>query len=91
MTVDAAILRSRLVREHSVVGHVIRHYPVAVWKGVDCGLNAPKVAQQRVNGNVHNVVAEPATIWPAARDEPSVAKRILDLALQQVVAEDAQP
>ena len=91
MAVDAAVLRSRLVRKYSVVRHVIRHHPVAVWRGVDYGLNAPKVAQQRVNGNVHNVVAEPATIWPAARDEPSVAKRILDLALQQVVAEDAQP
>jgi hypothetical protein len=58
MTVDEAVLWSRLVRENSVVSHVVGVDAVAWWIGFDHRRNDPQVAQQRVNRNVHNVVAE---------------------------------
>ena len=78
MTVDVAILRSRLVREHSVVLHIIGVNAVAWCKCCAQG------RQQRVNRNVHNVIAEPPAIWPAARNHS------LD-AHESISAKDAQP
>ena len=80
MGVVAAILRSRLVREHAVVVHVIGEHSVAIWKRV-----LIRGRQQRVERDVHDIVTEPATIWPATRNV-----LVLERTEQHVAAEDAQ-
>src|ERR1700722_3260773 len=89
MTVVAAILRSRLVREDAVVDHVVGKYPVAVRIDTDDEVWASQIAQQRIDGNVHHVVAKPPAIGPSPWNH-SLAKALLDLALESVSAEDAQ-
>jgi hypothetical protein len=61
MTVDPAVLWSRLVGENSVVDHVVGVDTVALWKGYAQG------RQQRINCNINNVIAEPTAIWPLPR------------------------
>src|SRR5438094_5860797 len=49
-----------------------------------------QAAHKCVDGNVDYIVAEAPAVGPAARNEATVAERILDFAFQNVAAEDTQ-
>ena len=49
-----------------------------------------QVANEGGDRDVDNVVAEAASIGPAAGNQSAIAERILDLALEHIAAEDAQ-
>src|SRR5207249_770509 len=77
--------------EHPVVLHVVVRDTVPWREGVDHGRNDFEVAEDRVHRDVHHVVAEATAIRPATGNESTVAKRVLDGAVQHITAKDAQP
>src|SRR5688572_5031482 len=90
MFVVAAVLRRRFVRKHFVESHVVLIDAVTCRTANDQIIRIAQVADQSSHGYVYNVIAKATAIGPTARNEPAVLKRILNVALQHVAAEDAQ-
>jgi hypothetical protein len=90
MRVVAAVLRGAFVGEGFVVSDVVGAHAVDAVRHVDLDGVCPQVANDGSHRDVHNVVAEPASIGPASRDQSAIGERILHLALEHIAAEDAQ-
>src|SRR5579859_6530104 len=90
MAVVAAIVRSALVGEHAVVGHVVRDYAISRRERIDDGRGDLQIAQQSINGDVDGIISEPTTVGPTAGNESAVAEWVLNIAFQNVAAENTQ-
>lgn len=87
VTVHPPVQRGRRIGKHPVVGDVVAHHLV----GIDLRkVRSRSCGAERDDRDVDDVVAESAAIGPTARNEPAIAERILEGALQRVAAEDAQ-
>src|SRR5258707_12962217 len=89
MRVVAPVLGRGLIREHFVVDHVVGAPPVDAIGDPD-GERAAQVADQRADGDVHDVITETPPIGPAAGNGSAIAEWVLDGAVQHVAPEDAQ-
>ena len=89
VAVDASVLRRGLVREDLVEGHVVMVHTVAGWEQIDDRRRHAQVAQQRVDRDVHHIVAKASAIGPTARDR-AASETDLNCAGQSVATKDAQ-
>src|SRR5215475_14211157 len=90
MTMNPTVLRSRLIRENRVIDHVVFEDPIARRKGVNYQRQFSKIAQQCVYTDVDDIITKPATIGPSTGNQSTVAERILNSTLQNIIAEDTQ-
>ena len=86
MTVIAAVLRSGFVREDLIEPHIVAIHVVAEGPA-NCRRIGAKIARDRGNRDIENVVAESSSIRPATGDH-SVAEPLLDLAYENIAAEN---
>ena len=85
-----AVLRRAFVGEHLVVADVVGAHAIDPVRHAYEQRKRAQVADEGGDRDVDNVVAEAASIGPAAGDRSAIAERILDLALEHIVAENAQ-
>src|ERR1700752_4090760 len=90
MTVLPTILRRAFVREGLVVADVVLAHAIDAVGHANLQ-RAAQVADERSDGNVHDIVTEATAVGPPAGNQSAVAKRVLNLALQNVASENAQP
>src|SRR5690349_17668910 len=91
MLVVATVLRCRFIRKYFVESHVVAIDSITCWTTNDQVVRIAQVTNQRSHSDVHHVVAKAPAIGPSTRNEPAILEWILNVALEHVAAEDAQP
>jgi len=93
VTMDAPVLRSRLVRKHFVEDHIILIHVIAKRTADDQGSRIAQVAGESRDCDIHDVITETPAIGPAAWNNPrsKLRKPGLDLTNEHITAEDAEP
>src|SRR5215475_3364230 len=86
VTMITPVLRSRLVGEHFIVGHVVPIHVVA--RGTaNNGRTGAQITDQRGDRNVHDIIAKAPTVRPATGNG-AAAETSLDGAGEDVAAEN---
>ena len=84
----AAILWRGFVRKHLVVRHVVRADAINAIGDTNYQRTA-QVANQRTDGDVHNIITEAPAVGPSTRYH-TVAESGLNLAHQRIATKDTQ-
>src|SRR6185369_894503 len=91
MLVVAAVLRCGLIRTEFIESPVVMIDPVTCWTTNDQVIRIAQVADQRSHCDVDNIISKAPAIGPSTRNKPTILERVLNVALEHVAAEDAQP
>src|SRR5262249_624901 len=91
MLMVTTVLRRGLVRKDFVVSHIVTIDAVTCRTANDQMVRIAQVAYQGRYSYVHHVITKASAIWPTAGNETAIVERVLNVAVQDIATEDAQP